>query len=131
MELIKENSFAKAEYNPTTCIVYSRYAGDVNVNKALEVLEAQLDFSKSHKVKAIQADLSGLKGTYTMLNEWLENNFFPVIIERGMICHAFIVSSDIFSEFATKDLIKRIGDFEMGTFNETKKSEEWILEKLK
>jgi len=131
MELIKENSFAKAEYDPETGIVYTRYAGTVDPQKAIEVLEAQLEFSKSNEVKAIRADLSELKGTYTMLNEWLESKFFPVLIERGMKCHAFIVPSDIFSSFATKDLIKRVGDFEMGTFNDNQKSVDWILEKIK
>lgn len=48
-----------------------------------------------------------------------------------MICHSFLVSSDIFSEFETKDLIKRVGNFEIQTFDDFKKGQDWILEKLK
>jgi hypothetical protein len=131
MELIKENSFAKAEYNAENNIIYSKYGGKVDSKKALEVLEAQLKFSESNKVKAIHADLSDLSGTFTMINEWLEKNFFPVLIERGMVCHAFVVSPDIFSGFALDNLIKRIGSFEMQTFKNSEKSEEWMLAKLK
>lgn len=130
MELIKENSFAKAEYDAEKGILYSKYSGQVDSKKALEVLEAQVAFSENNKVKAIRADLSELKGTYTMINDWLEANFFPVLIERGLKCHAFIVSSDIFSNFATKNLMKRIGTVKIVTFKSLDEADDWISGEL-
>ncbi|MEM1408021.1 MAG: hypothetical protein AAGG59_14670 [Bacteroidota bacterium] len=130
MEIIKENSFAKAEYDAGSSVIYSSYSGAVNIEKALEVLEAQLVFASKNNVRAIHANLSKLTGTFTMINEWLEKNFFPPMIEKGMECHALIVSSDIFSQFAINDLVQRIGSFELQTFGDYMKGKDWILEKL-
>lgn len=127
MELIVENKFGSAYYDPGTKIIYSRYYGIVNVELALEILEAQKKFGLENGAKAICADLSELKGTFTMVNEYLTTEFFPPLIQQGLICNAIAVSPDIFSQFATKDLIKKMGSFELQTFGDLDEAKSWVV----
>jgi hypothetical protein len=131
MELIRENSYVKSEYDAERQIIYTKYFGTVNTEKSIEVLEAMLDFSQKNKIRAMLVDISELKGTFTMLNKWFEKNFFPPMIKQGMKCNAVIVSQDVFSQFAVNDLQKRIDTFEMQTFDDYKSGEDWLIEKLK
>ncbi len=131
MILIKENSAGKAEYDEENGIIYSRYKGIVDINKSIEILEAQLTFVSDKTIKALHTDLSELKGTFTLLNNWLQEKFFPIMVQKKLICAAIIYSSDIFSQFAINDMIKRVGSTEIQTFGDYKKAEEWVLEKIK
>ena len=130
MEKIFENSFGKAFYDKNTAIVHESYAGVVNPKLAVEVVQSVKDFGENNKIKGDIINLSDVRGTFTGINDYLAKEFFPVLIERGCVAFAMILSHDIFTEFAANSLVKKLGVAEIQLFNSLKEGTKWVNERV-
>ncbi|HAA10345.1 MAG TPA: hypothetical protein DCE41_01100 [Cytophagales bacterium] len=128
MILIAENRFGRAEYDPNLKHVFYTFTGRINVGLAKEVCKKVISFSKDHPVNASMADLSLATGTFTGLQEFLVSSYFPVMIERGLQGHGIVLSNDIFTQFAAKSLVQKMGEFTIHTFKSAQESKEWMQE---
>ncbi len=131
MELIAKNNLATAEYDPELKIVHYKFVGKVNIKLATELLDEVLKFAKTHQVLGVHCDISKLNGTFTMMNDYLVNTYFPPLISQGLICNSMIVSNDVFTTFATNQLIQRMGDFTIKNFNDIDEGYNWVVENVK
>ena len=123
------NNFGAARYDKINRIIFEEYKGIVNVKAALDILRKCMAFSEKHKVLGTFSDLSEVKGTYTMLNKFFEEEYMPVMISRGLKYSGIVVSNDIFTQYATTDIIQRLGTFEIQTFGSVDTGKAWINKK--
>ena len=130
MEKIFENSFGKAFYDKNTAIVHERNAGVVNPELAVEVVQSVKYFGENNKIKGDIINLSDVRGTFIGINDNLTKEFFPVLIEKGCVAFAMILSNDIFTEFAANSLVKKLGIAEIQLFNSLKEGTEWVNERV-
>ncbi|MEL6535001.1 MAG: hypothetical protein AAFQ98_06285 [Bacteroidota bacterium] len=128
MILIAENRFGKAEYEPNLKHVYYTFHGRINVDLAKEVCKEVIAFSEDHEISVSMADLSETSGTFTGLQGWLVQNYFPVMIGKGLLGHGIVVPDDVFTKFAAGSLIQKMGNFMIRTFNNASESKEWMKE---
>lgn len=130
MEKIFENSFGKAFYDQSTAIVHESYDGVVNPELAVEVVQSVKDFGENNKIKGDIINLTNVSGTFTGINDYLAKEFFPVLIERGCVAFAMILSKDIFTEFAANSLVKKLGAAEVQLFNSLTEGTKWVNERV-
>lgn len=126
MEKIFENEFGKAFYDKESKIVHESYSGVVNPELAMEVIQAVKKFSETHRVIGDIINLTEVRGTFTGLNEYLSKEFFPVLIERGCVAFAMILSTDVFTEFAANSLVSKLGAAELQLFNSLQEGNDWV-----
>lgn len=130
MEQVFNDSGYITEYDRETKILYTVSKGRINAQVGNKLIDAQIDFIKKNKVPATIADNREMIGTYTMLNDKIANELFPVLIENGVICSTVVVSHDVFGEFATNDLTKKINQLELRTFQSYDEALAYVKSKL-
>ena len=130
MEKIFENSFGKAFYDKNTAMVHESYDGVVNPELAVEVIQSVKDFGVDNKIKGDIINLTKVSGTFTGINDYLAKEFFPVLIERGCVAFAMILSKDVFVEFAANSLVKKLGAAEVQLFNSLEEGTKWVDERV-
>ena len=131
MELIIDNGYSRAEYYPDLKVIYTYSKGLVNVELGKEAMLAQQKHGLEHGLEGIVVDFSELKGTFTSVNEWTEKVFFPPLLDNGLKCTAMVVSPDVFAHFAIKDIVKKMGSFEIQIFKDLDSAWEWVKERIK
>jgi hypothetical protein len=58
--------------------------------------------------------------------DFLENEFYPKLIQNGLLTYAMVVSGDIFTKFAADQLTKKIGGkLEWQVFESLEAAEKW------
>ncbi len=130
MEQIYKDETSLVEYDPENQILYIIFRGMVNLTNTMNVFDGILNFSREHVIQGIVTDIRELKGTFTKLNEYISQEGLPFLIQQGLLCNSITLSDDIFSQFATEDLIKKMDDFEMRTFNNHEEAIEWTKSKV-
>jgi len=130
METIIDNGYSCADYDADNNIIISQFVGVEDLKKEEESLLAQRDFGVGHSVKGIVADVSGMAGKLSMLDNWADKEFFPPLIARGLLCEAVVVSKDEYMHFATNDIMKKHGDFEVHAFDNLQKAKQWVMNKV-
>lgn len=127
MILIEENSFSKAEYDSQSKIIYFKVTGDVHMPRAKLVLDAQVDFAEDNEVLGILTDITELHNTISTMAGYIATEYFPPLIEKGLVCNAIVVSTEIFHQIAAKELIKRMKDFGIELFYDKNEARKWLL----
>lgn len=126
MKIIEENAFSKAEYDEQSKIVYGKYVGVVDVEKSKQTFQAIVAFAKVTPVVGTCSDISDLKGTYSMLVGYIVEHVFPPLIENGLKKSAIVVSSDVFTLFATEHLLEEIPSHELQIFETVDEATKWL-----
>ncbi len=130
MEKIFENDSGIVYYDQETRIIFDEFFGRADIGNGLEIFVLEQNFAINNKISGICTDISRLSGVFLQLNEFFEKEFFPYMIKKGLICNAIVVSKDVFTKFATKDLLKRIKNFEIRTFDNREDAMRWVEEKV-
>jgi hypothetical protein len=128
MEIINENAFASAKYDTSTKVVYYHFVGQIRVPLGMETLKKVMAFAQARPIKGIVSNLSKLQGTFTGATEFFEKEYYPHMIKNGLCCTAIIVSNDIFTKYAVKELTKRVGNFHLHVFEDASEAERWVLQ---
>jgi hypothetical protein len=128
MEVINENPFATARYNPQTRIVYYEFTGVISVPFGMETLRKVMLFAEQLPVRGIVSNLLKLHGTFTSVTGFFEKEYYPHMIKHGLHCTAIVVPNDVFTKYAVNELTKKVGNFHLHVFQEYKTAEEWVKE---
>jgi hypothetical protein len=126
MEHIYENKYGKAEYDRATKTVRTQYVGVAITESIIDFLSMIVLYSEKNKIEHGITNLSQMKGTFTAAMDYLENEFYPKLIENGLLTYAMVVSSDIFTKFAADQLTKKIGGkLDWQVFSSIEEAEKW------
>lgn len=128
MEIIFENIHGGCRYDRELQVLNYKFVGLVRPELVKEVTNKGLELIKTSRVLGSYADLSELSGTFTALNSYLSDVYFPPMIAQGLKCHGIILPHDIFTQFAANSLIQRMGDFTMQTFGNESEAKDWVYE---
>lgn len=129
MKLIFDGKTCKSEYIQEKQRICIRNYGYINLEENKAMYKEILKFMRSHTVVAFFHDLRELKGTFTQLNDWLIEAF-KSDSNQNIKHDALVLNDDIFTEFATQDIIKKVKTIEYQTFKSTIDAEEWLDSKL-
>ncbi len=127
MKLIVENELAIVNYDEEKKTVFSVYSGIPSPESLMEILQAILAFSETSRVVAIIGDITGLKGTFTSMNDYILNDYYPPLIERGLKIDVLVVSKEVFAQFELEDLGEIIGGVEVKMFDSMEVAKEWVF----
>lgn len=125
VQLFKNNS-VELFYFPELRISKINYIGIINMEEILKAYKFIIEHPTLTQSFAVVSDLSRAEGTYTMLLDYLRDNVFPFIAQKGIKYNAMILNSDPFIKFSTKKLIENIKDVEIKAFENEKDAFEWI-----
>ncbi|NLF42103.1 MAG: hypothetical protein GX587_05355 [Bacteroidales bacterium] len=124
--LIFKNDFGRCELDNELNWIFITFSGIVNVKQGNAVLEKALEVIKEKKCPGYVVDSSGVKGTYTMANDYIANEWMPQALANGCQFNAVIVSSDIFTQFATETLEKKVSGMTIKMFDKIEDVIAWI-----
>lgn len=128
MEQIAKNEHGYAEYDPQTKVVYYHFIGVFNLEGTKEITNEVMAYSKDRLVEGTCVNLSKLKGTFTAMNSYFTEVYFPALISRGLKCQGIVVPHDVFTKFAADTIVRKMGDFTMRTFGDASEAHEWVLQ---
>jgi hypothetical protein len=131
LELIYENSFAKAEYEREKSVLHCTFNGIVNADLGIEMFQVVLDKLSDYPIKAGVYNCTKMKGTFTHVNDWLKEEFYPPMIEQGYCCWS-MSTSDVFTRFAANMLISRLTPKGVSAkvFDSTDKAKSWAYKHI-
>ncbi len=124
--LIFKNDFGRCELDNELNWIFITFSGIVNVKQGNAVLEKALEVIKEKKCPGYVVDSSGVKGTYTMANDYIANEWMPQALANGCKYNGVIVSSDIFTQFATEALEKKVSGMTIKMFDKIEDVIAWI-----
>jgi hypothetical protein len=132
MILIYENKFGKAEYDEPNKIVRTQYIGIANTEAIIDYLSKVITYSETHPIKHGVTNLSQLKGTFTGAMDFIEGQFYPKMIQNGLLTYAMVISNDVFTKFSADQLTKKIeGKLDWQIFSDINEAEEWTCKQIK
>ncbi len=118
MEQIFNDSGLSMEFDRETKILYRVLKGRIKEKVARDLLDAEIEFAKNNQILATFTDAREQTGTFTMVNNKIAQEVVPILVKSGVICTAMVVSRDVFGEFAAKDLLKKVDQFEFQIFQD-------------
>lgn len=124
--LLVKNDFGMCELDNEFNWIFITYSGIVNVKLGNAILEKALEIIKEKKCPGYVVDSSGVKGTYTMANDYIANEWMPQALANGCKFNGVIVSSDIFTQFATEALEKKVSGITIRMFDQMEHVIAWI-----
>jgi len=135
LELVFENKFAKVQYDRENGVLRATYKGLVNVDLGIESFQAVLNNLPKYPLRGAIFDCMEMKGTFTQLNPWLKEVWYPALIPQGYVCWS-MATTDVFTRFAGSMLINTMTPKEItaNIFGSLDKAEKWtydFLEKAK
>jgi hypothetical protein len=124
--LLVKNDFGMCELDNKFNWIFISFSGIVNVKLGNTILEKALEIIKEKKCPGYVVDSSAVKGTYTMANDYIANEWMPQALANGCKYNAVIVSSDIFTQFATESLEKKVSGMTIKLFDQMEDVIAWI-----
>lgn len=136
LELVAQNEFGSSQYERDRKIIHYKFEGIVDVEKGKEIFSETLKFSEKNKIVAIHANIKGLRGTFSMFDEYFSKEYFPLLSKRGLRFHSMVLPTDIFTKYAAerikqKSQTHKNEGFELRTFDDLDEAYNWLLENLK
>ncbi len=127
---IFKNSCVQLFYYPELKISRINYTGIVDMEAMLEAFKFMIENGSKTESLAVIGDLTQLRGTYTMLLDYLKENVYPYMEEKGIKYNALILNTDGFIKFSTRKLMEHINNVEIKAFDNEEKAFDWVMEKI-
>ncbi len=126
LELIFENKFAKMHYDTEKSVLKADFQGLVNADLAIESFQEILDVLPKYPLRGGVFNCMEMKGTFTQVNPWLTNVWYPAVIPQGYICWS-LATTDVFTRFAGSILINKMTPKGVAAkiFGSLDKAEKW------
>ncbi len=130
MILIAENSSGKGIYDEEKKLLRNSFQGPVIIENGMHIFESELEFVETHSVYGLFIDTRKLSGSFSQVNPYLEDIYYPEMMKHGLHYVSIIVPYDIFSQFSLEDMIQRMGKLELRTFFRFDDGIKWLEEQV-
>lgn len=127
---IHSNNNGKSYYDSKKKIIHTIFFNNVKVEEGLEIFKAVLKFVETHEIYGLFVNTSELKGSFSMVVDYMIDVYYNILIKCGLRYNAIIVPQDVFSYFSTENLLQRLKSIEVKTFSNNKVGLEWLEEKV-
>lgn len=124
MEIIFSGNSCKAEYNPLKKRIVYVYEGYPNTHEHKSMYMEAMEFMKKNTTVAFIMDFRNMKGTFTMLNDWVIEFFRPAAATGLKKC-AMVLREDVTLDFAVSDALKKVKIVQLQAFKDFKQAELW------
>ncbi len=130
--LIARNSFVTTHFYPQEKILVSVYKGRSNVELGIKHLEAVIEFYSKNEVKGSIVDITKIYGSFSKGVDFLKQSYYPVAVESGLYCQAYVIPNDIIVETLSNKLVSMALSFieKARAFTDRDKAEEWVKKEL-
>lgn len=131
--IIFQNKLSTVEYDAEREMITYLQHGITKKKLLLEQLEAVLKFSKTSPVTSVIADIRNQLGSFKSVFNFLDNEYYPTLKSRGLICKTFIVNEDIINNFLANEIISGLNKhgIEAAIFSDSDLASEWINNQVK
>ena len=123
---LSKNDFGKCELDEEFNWIFISFSGDVNVKLGNVILEKALETIKEKKCPGYVVDSSAVRGTYTMANDYILKEWMPQALANGCKYNGVMVSSDVFTKFATESIEKKVSGITIKIFDKMDDVIAWI-----
>ena len=127
MEKLFEGKTCIAEYNREKQRIRYTFDGYANIDEHKAMYQKAMAFLANNKTTAFLFDFRNMKGTFTMLNDFVVQLFRPAV-EQGLKKSAMVLNNDVFTAFSSDDAIKKISLIQVQVFKEINEAETWCDE---
>lgn len=127
MELLFKGKTSVAEYDEGKKCMSFTFDGYANVEEHKSMYVKAFEYMKTHTTEAFIMDFRNMKGTFTMLNDWVIETFRPAVA-MGLKKTAMILNEDIFTQFAANDALKKVTLIKIQVFKDLEDADKWLAE---
>lgn len=127
METIFKGKTCFASYDSTKQRINFVFDGYANIEEHKNMYSKALIFLNTNKTVAFLMDFRKMKGTFTMMNDWVIENLRPAV-ELGLAKNAMILNDDVFTAFAANDALKKVTLIQIQIFKNDEDAEKWLSE---
>ena len=128
MEIL-EKDFVKITYDESTEIINVGWPVNPTSDEIRTGLNTGRDFVKENNVKKWLGNTTHMDAIDDADIEWINNHWFPTLLEAGIQKMAVIVSTNVFGKMAVEDIISKVetlNGFESRYFDNEEEGEKWL-----
>jgi hypothetical protein len=127
METIYLSDFQKVYFDRSKRIINLQYNGFPDNKSGFEGLRKVMEFSSSNPVRGAINDCLKMKGTFSMVNDFVAKEYMPRLVQNGLKAYAIVLSDDVFTKFSAEQLIQKLGEnANMRFFNNKQEAQKWV-----
>jgi hypothetical protein len=97
--------YIRSDYDSKTQIAFVSGEGLLDLALVKETFETLMNHTVKNTIRAVITDAAKVRGTYTKLNPWFRDTYFPHMQKHGFLCFTSIVD-DPCMRFATNMIIQ-------------------------
>lgn len=121
--------YVKVEYSETIKAIIMHWVGFSTHEEIILGVETGLECLIETGSSRWIADASKMEGGFSDLNDWFVEDWTPRAQKAGLRKIAFVVSSDVFTEFSTQEYAENNPDLENPHFQSLEEAIDWIKDK--
>lgn len=131
LEVIFKNEFSSARYDREKRVLWASYKGIVKTDLSIESFQNVLDVLDKYPIRGAVYNMMEMRGTFTNMNQWLKDVWYPALLPQGYICWA-MATTDVFTRFAGNMLINKMTPKEVTAHicGSLEKAEKWTYDFL-
>lgn len=108
-------------------ILYHGWIGYRTNDQIKEVLDGHfVELYNKHKCSKMLIENSKMTGTFSAINDWLNDYFMPKMINSGLTHNAVVFPENIFAQLAVEDWDQKVGGFHNKSFKSTSEALTWL-----
>jgi hypothetical protein len=124
--------FCQITYDTDSNIITARWYGYPLLANIQRGMEVYLDIMQNHQCNKLLSDLGKAKGTFTVANDWIANDWMPRALRVGYRACAMVYPDDVFTKFALKELNQkyekaRLTNFVLKYFHKEEDALLWLM----
>lgn len=125
-EVFFQERFVKIEHNTDQNWVEVVWYSYQNADQLKSGMDKVLELLSKKSLSKIFMDMRAIKGTFTDANDWIAKEWIPTANKAGFRFGVLTCSDDVFTKFATNDLIKKIGTSQIKIFCNMEQGKAWL-----
>ncbi len=128
MEIYLKEKYLQIAYAPQQHWVEAIWYSYQSVAQLQEGMQQVLALIKQKQTSKLFMDFRAVKGTFTDANEWIAKEWIPQANQQGFRYGVLTCSDDVFTKFATDDLLRKIGTSQIKIFCNVEEGKQWLAE---
>ena len=127
-EVFFQERFVSVEYNTEHNWIEVIWNSYQNADQLKLGMDKVLELLSQKSLSKVFMDMRAIKGTFTDANEWIAKEWLPKANKAGFRYGVLTCSDDVFTKFATDELIKMVGNSQIKTFCNVDQGKAWLIE---
>lgn len=125
-EVYFEEKFVRISYESENNWIEVQWRSYQNLDQLQLGLNKILELMEKKSAQKVFMDMREIKGTFTEANEWMAKEWIPKANKLGFRYGVLTCSDDVFTKYATQDLLKKVGSSQIKIFCSIEEGKAWL-----